>query len=331
MKTRNFTIEERDKITLKIFQLRKKLEQLSFDIDDNSEDESVEKFLIKKLDKASDQLEEAENKYTQGLSIKVISRCPFSEEPFNLSIDTFGLDGPWWDAEQPIRAFEEEGNTFFALTGSVSITEDTPEAPFSIKPGPALPWVSPRLLEDKNIIAVLSHIKIGLYDAYPIVYYSKDKAVEIERINTWGTDEYLAEDIDGIAIIGSTYDDEEEYDFDIAPWIKKGKLKWISINDNSLELHNDLKGCPYLDLKGYRYPVLIQNGITKSCMITLEYEEDEDSNKENVDYNVTNYDIPDYKVPEINSPIKTANFCSNCGTPIDDGDKFCANCGNKLD
>jgi len=331
MKSDSFSKKERDKIVSTILQLRKKMEQISIDMEENSEDESVEKFLLKKLDKASDQLEDAENKYTQGLAIKTISRCPFSEEPFNLSIDTFGLDGPWWDAEQPIRAFEEESKTFFALTGSVSISENPPEAPFSIKPGPAIPWVSPRLLADKNIMAVISHIKIGLYDAYPIVYYSKNKTVEIERINTWGTDEYLADDVDGLAIIGSTYDDVEEYDFDIAPWIKKGKLKWISINDDSLELHNDLKDCPYLDLKGYRYPVLIQNKILKNCMITLEYEEDEDSNKENVDYNVANYDIPNYKVPEINNPIKTANFCSDCGTPINSDDKFCANCGNKLD
>ena len=267
MKTDSLSKTDRDKLVSTIFQIRKKMAQVSFDIDDNSDDEGVQEYLMKKLDKASTELEEVEKQYTEGLAVKMISRCPFSDEPLSLSIDTFGLDGPWWDADQAVRAFEEEIKTFFALTGCVTIGDEAPEAPFSIKPGPAIPWVSPRLLEDENIIAVLSHIKIGIYDAYPIVYYSKDKTEEIERINTWGTNDYLAEDIDGLAIMGSTFDDEEEFDFDIASWIEKGKLKWIAIDDDSLELHDTIDDCPYLDLSGYRYPVLIQNKIMTDCMI----------------------------------------------------------------
>jgi len=330
MKTRNFTLKERNKTTTTIFQLRKKMEQFSIDTEENSDDDSVQEYLMKKLDKTSGELDKIENEYTQGLAIKTISRCPFSDEPFSLSIDTFGLDGPWWDANQPIRASEEESNTFFALTGCVSIVGEPPEAPFSIKPGPALPWVSPRLLADENIIAVISHIKIGLFDAYPIVYYSKNKTVEIERINTWGTEEYFAEDVDGFAIMGSTFDDEEEYDFDIAPWVEKGKLKWIAIDDESLVLHDTIDGCPYLNLSGYRYPVLIQNKTLIDCMIILEYEDEEVSDNNANSYETSNYDVSDYKVPEIGKSKKATNFCSNCGSTLKENAKFCSNCGYKL-
>ncbi|WP_111706594.1 zinc ribbon domain-containing protein [Lutibacter citreus] len=309
MKTEKITIEERNKIIATIFQLRKKMEEFSFEMENNSDDEIVQEYLMKKLDKTATELEEVESQYIQGLVYKIISRCPFSNEPFGLSIDTFGLDGPWWVSEQPVRGIEEEIKTFFAITGSISILDELPEVSFSMKPGPAVPWVSPRLLNDENIIAVLSHIKIGIYDAYPIVYYSKDKTLEIERINTWGTNEYLAEDIDGLAVMGSTFDDEEEYDFDIASWIKKGKLKWISIDDESLELHNTIADCPYLDLSGYHYPVHIQNKISTNCMIILEYDDDDINNDE---------------------MEKRPKFCANCGTPVIKDSKFCANCGNKL-
>jgi len=330
MKTRNFTIQERNKITTTIFQLRKKIEQFFIDIEENSDDESVQEYLMKKLDKTSNQLEEAESKYTEGLAIKTISRCPFSDKPLTLSLDTFGLDGPWWDAEQPVRAFEVETDTFFALTGCVTILGELPEAPFSIKPGPAVPWVSPRLLENENIIAVLSHIKVGSYDAYPIVYYSKDKTVEIERINAWGTDEYFAEDTDGLAIMGSSFDDEEEYDFDIAPWIEKGKLKWISLDDESLELHDTIDDCPYLNLSGYQHPVLIQNKTLTDCMIILEYEDEEVSDNDADNYETPNYEVSDYSIPEIGNTKKAVNFCTNCGSTLKDNAKFCSNCGHKL-
>ncbi len=310
MKINSFSKKGRDKLVSTIFQLRKKLEQVSIDMEDNSEDEGVLKFLVDKLDKTSDALEEVENEYTQGLPVITTSRCPFSDKPFSLSIDTFGLNGPWWDFEQPVRAFEDETNTFFALTGSVKITDEPPEVPFSIKSGPAVPWVSPRLLNDENIIAVLSHLKIGDNDAYPIVYYSKDKSVEIERINTWGTDEYLAEDTEGFAILGSTYDDEEEYDFNIAPWIENGKLKWIDKDDKTLKLRNSIEDCPFLNISGYQYPVIIQNGTITNCMMTLEYDEEEVSEK---------------KTKNI-SP----KFCVNCGNSITMEMKFCANCGTKL-
>jgi len=312
----NFTFEERNKIIAKVLDLRIVVDQLANDLDEAPDDDKLQAHLMQEYDKALNELRDAENEYAQGLPRIVLSRCPFSDETYRLSIDNYGLGGPWWDAQRPIRTFEEESQTFFALTGSVNVVGKIPDIPFIVKPGPAVPCVSPRLLEVDDIMGVLSHIKIGLYDAYIIVYYSKDKTYEIERINTWGTDEYLAEDVEGVAVLGSTYDDEDEYDFDIASWIKNGKLKWIAPNDDMLELHDSLDNCPYLNITGYQYPVLIQNKTIENCMIKLEYEEDEEHEEKEEEQ-------------EKEENVKP-KFCPNCGTPVISEALFCANCGNKL-
>jgi hypothetical protein len=305
------TIQERTKIINSIFQHRKIIDQLLADIENApDDDDDLQSHLSKEYSKALDELQSLENKYVSILPEKILSRCPYTNNIFKLNIDTIGLDGSWWDAERPIRLVENEIESFFALTGSINITGETPKIPFLVKPGPAVPWVSPRLLNHQNIMAVLSHTKIGVYDAYVTVYYSKDKTVEIERINTWGTDCYIANNLEGFAIIGSTYDDEEEYDFDIAPWIKKGKLKWIDPNDDTLSLMDSVDDCPFLNISGYKYPVLIQNGIMKNCLIKLEYDDVENEEEQ--------------------IQILHTNFCPNCGEPVIKGAKFCANCGNKL-
>lgn len=309
METNSFSIKERKNLLTSIFQLRKILEQLRIDIENAPKDESLQNHLMLEFEKASLELQGFESQYIAGLPKLQLSRCPYTNLIYNLSIDSYGLDGPWWDAKQPIRNEEEDLPSFFALSGSVNIIGEPPNVPFTIKPGPAVPWVSPRLLSQDTISAVLSHVKIGLYDAFLTVYYFNGVDANLKRINTWGTDEYLINDNEGFAILDRTYDDEDEYDFDIAPWIQKGKLKWIAINDKTLELQNSIDNCPFLDLKGYKYPVIIQNKTIKNCMITLEFDEEEEESIEKE---------------------KKANFCSNCGNPLNKGAQFCSNCGNKL-
>jgi hypothetical protein len=307
MREAEFTIEERNKLVAEIYKHRAYVEDLLEKMDENPEEQELQ-LLEQEYNKAIVELEEISNAYTGGLSRIEISRCPFTGESFVFSCDTNGLDGPWWDVENPLREVMEESDTYYALTGSVNIIGEVPEIPFAVKPGPAVPWVSPRLLENDDICAVLSHLKIGLYDAYVVVYFSKDRSYEIERINTWGTDTYMAEDIDGAAVMGSTFEEPDDYDFDIAGWIEKGKLKWISIGDKTLELHESIDNCPYLDIDGYRYPVLLRNKTLENCMITLEWEEDEEETDEE----------------------KVINFCPDCGADVEPTSNFCAKCGHKL-
>jgi len=288
-------IKLRNKIIKEIYQTKNYLNDLLYK--DSYSDDNL-------IDDLIDKLRKLKTQYISILPQIALSRSPFSNEIYYLSIDTFGLDGAWWDAENPVRAIDNEPTDYFALTGSVFVNTDIPKIPFSVKPGPAVPWVSPRLLENENIVAVLSHIKIGQYDAYPIVYYSKDMNDNIERINTWGTDYYLVDDNEGFALSGNTFNIDDEYDFDIAKWIKKGKLKWINKDDTSLKIQSNLEACPYIDLLGYQYPVVIRNQKLIDIMIHMEYDDEIENNH--------------------------LSYCPNCGSQLDKEDKYCGNCGTKI-
>ena len=54
--------------------------------------------------------------------------------------------------------------------------------------------------------------------------------------------------------------DPQEWDFDLAPWIKAGKLLWIAPEDELLVLRSTIYDCPYLNFPGSRKPKYIQNG-----------------------------------------------------------------------
>jgi len=307
MENNTISKKRRDQAVALILKKRKVVSELLLKLDgkraDNKKSQSA---LVEEYDQALDKLHQSINNYKSCLVKKPISKSPFTDnEIYSLTIDDFGLDGLWWDAERPIRGVEDEIKSFFALTGSINITGEIPDVPFPLKPGPAVPWVCPRLLNNEHICAVISYMKIGNYDAYTTVYYTNDTSIDIERINTWGTDMYIAEDKDGYAVAGSTFDLEEEYDFDIEPWIKKGKLKWIAINDEKLVLRESIEDCPYINIEGYQYPVLIENKSLKSCVIKMEYEKEE-------------------------SPKNNYGFCTNCGKPLPKGAKFCPYCGAKV-
>ncbi len=57
-------------------------------------------------------------------------------------------------------------------------------------------------------------------------------------------------------VIEEDDDDEEdtEYtiDFDLAKWVKDGKLLWITPDDPTFTLKTGTSGCPYLNLQGSR-------------------------------------------------------------------------------
>jgi hypothetical protein len=75
----------------------------------------------------------------------------------------------------------------------------------------------------------------------------------IKKVNDWGTQRYWEEEspfpellTPGQYVCLST--DPEEYDFDLAPWIRKGKLLWIAPDDPTFTLRSFVARCPYIDL-----------------------------------------------------------------------------------
>lgn len=205
--------------------------------------------------------------YTARLPRPAISRNPFTGKALHYPIDIFGLDGPWWDCNDPVRpeALLPEG--VFALAGAVALDGEIPDTPFDVKPGPSVPWVCPRVLRIPGVRAVISQIRVGASAAWPVVYFSANPLPGYPGLDTWGLNSHMSLNEDGSYSIASSWGLSSDYDYDLAPWIRHGKLLWIPPGDEGLELHATVSDCPYLELPGSREPVLLRNGHTESCLL----------------------------------------------------------------
>jgi len=208
-----------------------------------------------------------------------ISRCPFTGETMTLTMDVEGIDGLWWNNESPKRPEGKLPKTYFAMDGAMKLEVVLEVAPFIVAPGPDVPFVIPRLLAFDQVKAVLSTVKIGAHTGYMIVYYADPMLEGEKRVNDWGTERYWEETdaFSGMVTPGQWVNVSPslmDYDFDLAPYIRSGKLLWLEHQDASLQLKSVVKGCPYLELEGSHKIKFIQEGQTWDDDMAFEFEED---------------------------------------------------------
>jgi hypothetical protein len=141
---------------------------------------------------------------------------------------------------------------------------------------------------------------IGSYKAYVVAYYAESEVYE--GINNWGINHYVTINEDGNVEVDNMTYDAEDYDYDIANWIKRGKLKWIAPFDMTLTLHDEIENCPFIGLEGRKYPVVIINGEIENAII----------------------EVPDME------EVPKRKYCSNCGNQVEEEMRFCDQCGQKL-
>jgi hypothetical protein len=211
------------------------------------------------IDRLQAQLSELWDAYAAAVPRLPVARCPFTGAVVVHSCDDAGLDGLWWQYESPVRPAESLPPTFWALTGAVSIASPPESVPFLCKPGPGVPYVLPNLLGARPVKAVLRSFPVGRHTAYSIAYFVALPGLGLPRPNTWGTDYYTWTNEAGGQRWGQVEEDEE-FDFDLRPWLERGQLLWIAPDDAGLELHSGAAGCPYLDLEGERRPQYVQYG-----------------------------------------------------------------------
>lgn len=205
----------------------------------------------------------AEDTYVAGLPRVGVARCPFTHEAVTHTLDTFGIDGPWWSYLEPVRPVDEGlPPTVLAVSGALRVGESPPYTSFLVKGGPEAPFVVPRLLELGPVRAVVSSVKVGDLTGYPVVYFADPMVHGVTRLNSWGSNLYWFRDTDGSWGWSRNYEDQEELDFDLERWIKAGKLLWIAQGDETSALHDGVEDCPYLDLPGRRTFVRTQFGET---------------------------------------------------------------------
>ena len=243
----------RDALVGEIADLRAWLERAEWRIN-AAEGAAIDEFITQRTLLARKRTE-----YLDLLPRPALSRCPFSGEVLTHSIDSWGLDGPWWDADSPYRPFDETPETLIVLSGAMRLRSPIETTAFLVLPGPRAPVVSRTLLEYPDVRAVLSSLAVGPHSAYPIAYFS-DPAFELPpTVAVWGTRRWRLPD-DDVDLEIEIIEEEDDLDGDLEFWIRRGKLLWIAPDDPELRLHATLTGCPYLGLEGSTAPVRLMDG-----------------------------------------------------------------------
>lgn len=193
--------------------------------------------------------------YLDALPARAVSRCPFSGAEVAITIDDAGLDGPWWRYDMPLRPADAAPPTLIGTMGAVHLTEAVERAPFLAMPGPGAPFVLPRLMAEPSVVAVISSIPVGAHQGYLIAYFAP-APVPLDPPDTWGANAATRPG----GGWSQAADDDETYDYDIEPWVKSGRVRWIAPEDATLTVRQGMDGCPYIGMTGTRQVQCVQEG-----------------------------------------------------------------------
>jgi hypothetical protein len=200
---------------------------------------------------AKRQRDTARRAYFDGLPVVVISRCPYCGTAVTSPFDPWGLDGFWWQERELGAAGSPSACPHFRLlSGALSLRGNAPlggEHP--AHPGPDVPFVVPEILQQETAIAVIASLAMrNGYRAYPIAYFSSNEIAAAALSPTWRTTTCSFTTPDGRSAWSAR---SAPWDFELAPWISRGKLRWIVPEDEEATLC-DAGECPYLHLPGER-------------------------------------------------------------------------------
>jgi hypothetical protein len=202
--------------------------------------------------------------YIQGLPRVAIAADPFLGSIVTASIDTDGLDGPFWDAMNPARPAETMPPSFVVFTGAMLLSRpDLETTTYLCLPGPARPFVLPALLNRDGVVSVLASIPIGRHTGYAVSYFSRvplELTDQARLPGEWGRREYWRRDLGRPVRLAAALEDDPAPDFNLAPWIDRGTLAWVAPGDATMTLRRDRTGCPYITLSGDRRPQRVQLG-----------------------------------------------------------------------
>ena len=196
-----------------------------------------------------------EDEYHRILPRVAMSICPFDDLPLVRTFDPHGLDGPWW---RPDASPEEPQacRHFCVLVGALDLAGYPPRAGgFEVHPGPQAPFVIPRILGLDGVTAVISRLEMDDgYDAYPIAYFAERRPPPQDLTASWVRTDYLYTTQLGEVAWRIPND---PWDFELAPWLASGKLRWTEGEGPSMRLVSG-QDWPYARLRGERRPAVLQ-------------------------------------------------------------------------
>ena len=225
---------------------------------DDDADEPSEKVVARLEEKYYSTLAE----YGDRLPRRILGKCPFTGMPFERAIDPFGLDGPWWHKDYLLRIEEPEIPAAYRIhLGSYSLMGRTPrEAGEEVQPGPDVPFVVPRLLRLSGMVAVIMQLDLEVGDrAWVISYWSQQSIPAVRLHQPWLRKEHWFKNAKGKS---SWTIANDTWDFDLAPYLADGRLRWIDPADRDHKVLGpaDGRACPFVGLLGDRLPQIISDG-----------------------------------------------------------------------
>jgi hypothetical protein len=221
------------------------------------------------VDRAKAELSALEDWYSGWLPRVPVARCPHSGRTVAFPIDTVDLDGWFWRYESPARPYhwDELPPTWLAMVGAMRLRQPLASTSFEARPGPEAPYVIPRILDRReDVRAVIAEIPIGPHTGLAITYFTR-KQIPAKLVSTWGEATYHWRSSDGEwhwEDGGWTPDyfdfDIDDNDYNLAPWLRSGKLLWIAPGDSDLTLHTGEADCPYTGMTGSHHTAHIRDG-----------------------------------------------------------------------
>ena len=188
-----------------------------------------------------------------------ISRCPYCSELLWRPFDAWGLDGlAWQPGESKSTSQPATCSHFGVLVGAVNLNGlPAKSGPYGAYPGPEVPYVIPRILQLPTMLVVISAIPMSDgYTAYPVAYFSEVPPPPGSLTQSWTKSEYHYTDASGRQCWTVKTD---PWDFDLAPWVQCGKVKWIDPGDASLTIRqHPATAFPFANLPGRREQQVIK-------------------------------------------------------------------------
>jgi hypothetical protein len=192
--------------------------------------------------------------YRQGLPHVTMSVCPFCAAAFVHTFDPYDMDGQFWRAAVPKSYEPTPCDHLCFFRGAVHLGEHrAPRGPRMgyVYPGPEVPYVIPKQLDLPGVIAVIGELAMEPgWQAYTIAYFANPKPAAELLTHNWCETMYSY-------LSSRTGDPENDYpndpwDFELAPWIARGKLLWCVPGSGNATLADPKTACPYLNLPGRR-------------------------------------------------------------------------------
>lgn len=211
-----------------------------------------------------------------------ISRCPFTGLPHTEMLDTYSLYN-WniryaegtsirYATEEPIHSDHFVAvQAFLNLNGykprknELAFGRDDTAALHSELP--EVPFITPSLLpDDIDSYAVIHALPIGKikgegfiprYTLYVLTYYAADPDKLLKRRwDQWTQGRKMAIPMNFYAVPRTDYWElaqQKPEMWDLAAWVRRGKLRWLDVADPDLPLRTDIEGFPYGNIQGLRH------------------------------------------------------------------------------